>query len=135
PRASYGERPECFGGRSAKQGQTADLVRDAGFVLTHASTAINFAVLYEKPVIFITTDAVENSPEGLHVHANAEELSKPVLNISRSFSLDWPMEMTASKSAYAAYIEKYIRHPGTPDIPLWKIVAEEIKRSDSRSDS
>ena len=57
PKAGYG--PEKFEGRAAMRGVTAELVRDAEFVLSHTSTAMSYAVLSEKPLLFLSTDDME----------------------------------------------------------------------------
>ena len=44
-----------FGGRPIYRLATAELVRYAEFVLAHTSTAISYAVLYSKPLVFIYT--------------------------------------------------------------------------------
>ena len=36
--------------------KTIHLIKNAEMVLTHASTALNFGVLYNKPIIFLTSN-------------------------------------------------------------------------------
>ena len=50
-----------FGGRELLQGETARLVNDSSLVIAHYSYAVNFAVLYRKPLIFLTTDELKAS--------------------------------------------------------------------------
>lgn len=57
PKSSYDF--EIFGGRRVYRGMTASLVRDSDFVISHHSTAISYAVLDEKPIVFIYTDEME----------------------------------------------------------------------------
>ena len=57
PKATYGS--EKFDGREAHRGVTADLVRDARFVVTHTSTAMSYAVLNHKPLLFVFTEEME----------------------------------------------------------------------------
>lgn len=54
PKAIYGA--EVFEGRETYAGRTPELVRDADFVISHTSTAISYAVLNMKPIVFIYTD-------------------------------------------------------------------------------
>jgi hypothetical protein len=54
PKADY--RASTFDGRAVHRLVTAALVRDAEFVLCHISTALSYAVLNAKPVIFIYTN-------------------------------------------------------------------------------
>lgn len=48
-----------FGGRECYHGKTAELVRDADFVISHHSTSIGYAVLNRKPIVFIYTDEMQ----------------------------------------------------------------------------
>jgi len=47
-----------FNGRECHRGKTAELVKDADFVISHHSTSISFAVLNKKPIVFIYTNAM-----------------------------------------------------------------------------
>lgn len=53
PKSSY--RSERFEGRRTVHGVTAELVRDAAFVISHTSTAMSYAVLNLKPLLFVYT--------------------------------------------------------------------------------
>lgn len=83
PKAAYGE---TYFKRRALKGVTAELVRDAEFVISHHSTAISYAVLWYKPLLFCYTQEME------HVYRNtivgwisdfAEYLDQPVFNVDR----------------------------------------------------
>ena len=51
-----------FNFRRCIKSDTARLVRNSKFVLSHASsTAINFAVIYKKPIIYIITNEMQRS--------------------------------------------------------------------------
>lgn len=51
-----------FYGRKCIKGQTANLVKYAKNVFLHASTtAVNFAIIFKKPIIYLTTDELNNS--------------------------------------------------------------------------
>ena len=54
PKSNYA--PELFNFREAKRHVTPELVRDADFVITQTSTALSYAVLNLKPVVFVYTD-------------------------------------------------------------------------------
>ena len=48
----------CFGNRAVHYGRTLELVRDCEFVITRDSTAVSYAVVFRKPVIFIYSDEI-----------------------------------------------------------------------------
>lgn len=54
PKSNYDA--EKFGGRECHRMVTAELVKDAEFVVTHTSTALSYAVLNFKPILFVYND-------------------------------------------------------------------------------
>lgn len=54
PTADYSNNP--FNGREIYQGLTAELVKDADFIISHHSASISYAVLNRKPVVIIYTN-------------------------------------------------------------------------------
>ncbi|GFO66053.1 hypothetical protein M1B72_03405 [Geomonas paludis] len=81
PKAEYGD---SYFNRRAFKGVTAELVRDAEFVISHHSTAISYAVLGRKPLIFCYSDEMEriyrNTIVGW-IADFAEYLHQPLYNI------------------------------------------------------
>lgn len=57
PKVAYAS--EKFEGRETYRGITAELVRDAEFVISHTSTAMSYAVLSGKPLLFVFTDEMQ----------------------------------------------------------------------------
>ena len=114
-------------------GRTAELIRDCEAVVCHDSTAVQFAVLLAKPVIFVTTDELMNTYEGRSIAKIAAELGKSPVNLDGTElqSVDWSKEMQVDAVKYAAYKAKYIKTAGSPEIPLWDIVINHIESLDS----
>jgi hypothetical protein len=82
PTASYGT--VTFQGRESYRLRTPVLVRDAEFVITHHSTALSYAILNAKPVIFIYTNEMLSLYKDTvmrHIHAQARYLDSPVYNV------------------------------------------------------
>ena len=130
PRADYGDRQDYFGGRPVIGGKTAELVRNAGFVLADASTSISYAVLFRKPALFFTTAEFEAGDVGPWIARVASSLGKKVVNIDEPISIDWKKELTIDEAAYAGYCSTYIKTPGTPEKPFWEILASHLKERD-----
>lgn len=127
PRSQYEKHAPYFGDRQVIKSKTIKLVRDAAFVVLHASTAINYAVLFDKPVVFITTNALMASLEGPWIDAMASELGKRVHNLDESVAIDMDSERFVNKEIYRTYKNNYIKRDGTPELPFWQIVADELK--------
>jgi len=54
PRSNYENHPNYFKGRKCIRGQSVKLIRESKLVLSHSSTALNFANLFYKPVVLLT---------------------------------------------------------------------------------
>jgi hypothetical protein len=129
PRSRYEDLPEYFGGRPVIKNKTSELVKNSGFIIMHTSTAINFAVLYRKPVIIVTTDRYNEgwtedpTPDWL-----AAYFGKKVHNLDRPIEFDPNREMTIDEAAYGSYRNAYIKKDGTEEISSWQILANRVKR-------
>lgn len=129
PRSKYEEHPDYFDGRKVIRGKTMELVRDSEFVLMHGSTSLNFAVLYHKPVLFLTMVKMEQSRVlSGDVRRFSSELSKGFITIDSDYKIDWDKELWIDEEAYANYKEKYIKRRNTKEEFFWQIVADEIKK-------
>jgi hypothetical protein len=82
PKADYDGA--IFEGRPIHRLVTAELVRDAEFVLSHTSTAQSYAVLNAKPLIFIYTDGMAAAYRDTvirEMHCYARYLDSPIWNV------------------------------------------------------
>jgi hypothetical protein len=131
PRARYADRPELFGGREIVAGETARLIGESRLVILHQSTAVNFAVLFGKPVLIAASKALI----GLQVWHKywyglmAERLGTRVRFLDEPNGLDLADALSLDPAAYAAYVEDYIKEPGTPDLPFWQVVTDELAKA------
>lgn len=135
PRSVSQKKPvDCYyEGIPIEYGSTAQLVRDCSVVVGHDSTAIQFAVLFGKPVIFVTTDELnaqyfDSSYKREEISFFASEFGKSVINLDRDLdNVDWQKELSVDERKYAEYKKKYIKIDGSPEIPFWEIVADHIE--------
>lgn len=128
PRSKYENMPDFFNGRPVVKGKTVELVKNARFVITHSSTANNFAVLFRKPIIFVTTDSLQQSTQGPWIEKFASCFDKKAINISKPFDFDLDRELAVDNEKYIAYKRNYIKRDGTPELPFWQIVANSLKK-------
>lgn len=59
PKSNYDDM--CFEGRKIIKGQTVQLVKDAKMVFMHSSAALAFLVMFNKPLMLISTNAYEKT--------------------------------------------------------------------------
>ena len=111
-------------------GKTAELVKDSSLVVLHASTSISYAILFKKPVIFLTSDELKRSWIGNQITNLSKVLNSKLINMSNSSNYDFNMKDLSNfdKIKYQAYVDQYLKVPNSPDIPLWEIFTENIKK-------
>lgn len=124
PRSTYNNNP--FGNRPMKKFETAHAVRESKLVIADDSTSINYAVLFNKPVILTVSkemhDSVKNS-----VYAFAYWLGKDVINIDNIETIDWKDELKINQERYEKYKNSYIKTAKSPILPFWQIVADRLR--------
>lgn len=127
PRSFYEKHPDYFNQRTLRIGQTIESIRGAKFVISHDSNALNFAVIYRKPIIFIITEEmISNNVAGM-VYNVASWFGKKPVNIDRPLHVDWENELKMDKERYDRFLNTFIKKRGTDNINSWQIVANKLK--------
>lgn len=113
PKAQYASNP--FGGRDIFFGKTQRLVRDAALVFAHGSTAISFAVMYEKPLCLLVSEAIRtvHFPEYNQMLKTVELLGCPLQDIEH----DRAPESLVVAVAHDKYREFYREFLSNTDDP------------------
>ena len=130
PRAAVGVMEPWYMGRTLIYGQTPELIADATAVIVgHGSTVIGMATVFQRPLVLVSSNRFDSYEQGLN-RAFAQALAMPLIDLDApelpTISLD------VNEEAYAQYVQKYIKRPGTPEKPFWSVVASDII-SDSKN--
>jgi hypothetical protein len=115
---------ECY------KGNTAEIVRDSALVLLHASTSLSYAVLFNKPTLFLTSDELNNSWLGSRIDNLARIINSKLINMNSSLndSLTLNSFLKIDKEKYKNYKDQYLKMPNSPEIPLWEIFARGVEK-------
>lgn len=124
PRANYENLPDYFNGREIIHGKTAQLVKSSKIVLLQFSTAINFAVFYNKPILFVSSKTVEKTYLHDSIRSMATLFSKKPIIIDALQEVSLEKELIVDQDVYNNYREVYIKRKGTPEKLLWEIVSD-----------
>ena len=127
PRAHYENHPHIFGGRKIIQFKTAKLVKNSKLVLLHASTSVNYAILFKKPCIFITTKDIQRSHMGPYIEKISSLLGIRPINLDEKIELENERIFFVNDELYNEYIDSYIKKRGSKEGPFWRIVADFLK--------
>jgi len=129
PRSDYTNIGNPYGKRKIISGETIKLVKNAKFVVAHASTAISFAVLYNKPIILLSSpDYSKRYNHG--IKALGKELNVIILNVSKPFFLP-NNYLNTDELSYNEYIDKYIKSDGTLKKNVWEIFTDFIEEENN----
>jgi hypothetical protein len=129
PRSDYDSRPDLFGGRRRHKNRTVHLVAASRLVLAHRSTAIGYAIMARKPVLQIATrDNYEHPSQKPYFDGFAETLGKPIQFYEEPAKVDLSVAFDLDGTRYDRYFEDYVKCKGTPDVPYWLIVLDELRR-------
>ena len=129
PRSSYQNLPKSvFEDVEVKLGITGELIKDCQVVVAHNSGILQLAVLFNKPIIFISTNEFKNAEvlQG-HCEAFAKSLGRRLINIDKDLDqIDWQKELVIDSKKYASYKNKYIKTNGSPEKSSWEILIDHI---------
>jgi len=128
PRADYKKYPDVFGKRSIIHSQTIHLVKDCRFVIGHASTSLNMAVLYNKPILQVSQNEYSEGYK-LFIKAWAKALNLKTINLSLSFPQNLNDYLKYDHMSYIRHVEYFIKHPSSPERLIWEIVAEHVSNN------
>lgn len=128
PRSNYEDMPNYFNGRKCLRGQTMALIRESRLVLAHRSTAVSFANLYRKPVIFMSCSDLDKTFDGRQIRQMAQCFGKKPIFMDKVNGIDWTTVAAVDENAYDHYRRAYIKSDLSPEAPFWQIVADRFKK-------
>jgi hypothetical protein len=106
PRANTDDYKILFDNRKIICGQSHLLVKYCEFSITHYSTSINFAVIYEKPILYITSNDLIDTVINKFITHFSSTLHQNLINIS---NIALPLEININKEYYSKYKYDYIK--------------------------
>ncbi len=127
PRANYDAA--TFEGRPIYRLATAELVRDAEFVLAHTSTAISYAVLNRKPLVFIYTAGMAAAYERWFIREMrcfADYLDAAICNVDAAAETERLAVRAVNLASYERYKYEFLTSRQSQDTPTREIVWREI---------
>jgi hypothetical protein len=125
PRFDYDSIANAFFGRDVVQGKTIELVCASKLVVLHDSTAVNFAIMMQKPLMFVVNSELY-SRDRATMDLMAAQFCKKIYNVDNE---PWDIRDAFSirLDLYAAYAAKYIRNPEKFDKFSWEIILNELE--------
>lgn len=123
-----GKRP--FGDRRIVRYQTPELVRDAAVVFLHHTQALSYAVLFDKPFAFLTTDELRKDDETWYQLRQAGFFAKRPVNLDSEGEVAEFLSKGCGRTDEGLrkkYINDYIKSDRSEEIPTSQIVGDYLK--------
>lgn len=128
PRVNYDNR-QIFGDRLIIKDKTIELVAESSLVLAHNSTSVNFAVLFDKPLLFLKTFEMLNAYGFASLIDNmATLLGAKTICIDDYEDLNKInlLEYNKWQRNFSEYKYKYVMTQGLADKITWQFVLDEL---------
>jgi hypothetical protein len=121
--------PEEFGKRLTIVNKTMEMVGRSTFIMAHSSTAVCFAVIFRKPIIFLTLNPEEElvREKDHGIEQMASWFGKIPIDIDHLIDVDWDKELKINEDLYLNYKNSFLLAKGTEEINSWQIVANRLK--------
>ena len=119
-----------YGGRRAVARETALAIARSSLVLTRGSNAVNFAVLFNKPLAFVIPTRSLTPAHIVMAQHHASYFNMPLVDIDDEVAratIDFA-KVTVDRGIYARYTDAFISAPGALDCYSWEILADAIER-------
>ena len=128
PRSNYESMPKVFGDREVIKGKTVDLVAKSKLVIMHASTSLNYAVFFRKPIVFLKIPGMkaENQADKM-VETMAFTVGNEPVDLSRDQLTPALLQCETNLEKYAEYERRYVKTSGAGDMSVWAIVAKSVR--------
>lgn len=123
PKCDIDKAKGDYFGRKVCINKTALLIRDSLFVINYYSTAISFAVLNRKPIIFLSNDDIDKTEIHQCIDMFAQAFHRPIINMSKKISRD---DLMIDEVQYSDYESMYVKSFDT-DLTTWEIVFSKFK--------
>ncbi len=123
PKAIYNNNE--FGSRQIIKYKTGELIKDAKLVITHMSNSTAFAMLFNKPVVFISTSEMDKTPKfAFRLHTFAQHLNKNVYAVDK-YNIEQMDFSPIDKEYSEKYIYSYLTTPETENMTNEEILVKE----------
>ena len=112
PKSNYKKNP--FGGRETVKFTTEQLIKHCEFAICHMSTAISFAILNEKPLLFVSCSAIKSTmPQyDCYIRFFASHLNSAFIYLPDEISKD-KIQLKIDSEAYKQYAYDFLTHKST----------------------
>lgn len=115
PKSKLDEMKKNFLNRKIFIGKTQELIFNSRVVFTHCSTSRSYAILYNKPMIYLTSNKISKTWFGKEIVENCKLTSSHLMNLDK-INLNILNLSKINSKKYKQYKDKFLRHPMADNI-------------------
>jgi len=105
------------------------LIRDSNEVFAHYSTAISFAIIFKKPIIFLTSNNLKKSRVGKGIVDYSKLLNSPLVNMDEFISNPKEIEKKINEKKYNSFYSQFIKCSEINNKSSWEIFSDFLESS------
>jgi hypothetical protein len=126
PKSPINKIKKNFAKYKVFQGNTQNLIKNSSYVIGHASTAISYAVLFNKKIFFANFYKIKYDFVGREIDMTSKLLDSNTLYLDKNFNLE-KNEKKINKFAYKSYVTNFLKHQKCKNYSLDKIFKYKLK--------
>jgi len=126
PRSDYSNKPFKYENVKVIHGKTDLLIKHCKLAIIQVSTAVNYAVIYNKPMVFVNQKDYRYDLK-IDIDTLAKQFEMNVLDV------DIPNEQLRKElvqvpnEIYKMFFQKYIKYPDSENKSMWEIFLNVVK--------
>jgi hypothetical protein len=120
-----------FGGRPVFFDATAELCQRSELVFSHASTGLGYAVLWKKPLLVLTSRALDGAYQGAVIREVSRQLDCPLLFMEADdaqYRAACERSARVSAEAYEAYTANFIASAEVAEAAPWQAFTNFVRQ-------
>tara|TARA_Y100000591_G_C21842747_1_gene706716 strand:- start:1094 stop:2263 length:1170 start_codon:yes stop_codon:yes gene_type:complete len=108
---------------------TYNLIKNSKLVLCHDSAAVALAVLFKKPIIFLTSNSIKNRKYLDRIYEYSNFFNQETFNISKQFYFFSKKKIFSyDVNAYKKYTDNFLKHPKSKKETISQQIIRELKK-------
>ena len=123
------KKKEIYGRKTNFKDSTYNLIKNSKLVLCHDSAAVALAVLFKKPIIFITSNSIKNKKYLDRIDEYSNFFNQKSLNISEQYyNFSKKKIFYYNENTYKKYTNSFLKHPKSKKETISQQIIRELDK-------
>ena len=127
PSTNKNKIKRIFRNRKVYINKTANLVKFSKLVLCHGSTAISYAAIFKKPVLFLTNNEILQSWYQPTIDVLRKSLDSLIFNLDKKESIN-RVKLKINRNAYKSFVKTFVTSNPCSKESIWMKTKKAIEK-------